>query len=654
MKKLFTLALVLLVTVAGYSQAKKVSYKDVKQSPATMQVTRGMESFDFVQSEPNMLREEEDELDYSTYDWQTNCGIINRTIVWPDGKVNFAYTIAGDASFTDRGTGIGTYDSEADEWLPLGGRIENVKTGFGSIARYKENGIVIAAHTATQCGVLILEDRNDLAATQGTLPYTSFLDPTYDPSWPVVMTSGPNRDIIHVLVTAYGADGSSTSVPGAEGVNNPIIYFRSQDGGETWDKENVVLPFMGPDYGLDWGSNVCHWMETTEDNCLAYVVNNAWSDGMVCYSYDNGETWERKVFYHHPGVHTDFGDGRFYYPRWVSAQWGANGELNIAYEWNACGGEPGSGTYVPGYGGCVYWSESMPYHGESGPEYGCDPTNPKPCVPGEPFIIDTAYIWEDVYASWWPWSNATHPMWPEYFGYVTTLDDEGNWEDPYNATEFNLDVSSDWGDLHGKYNCGVSAMPTLCMVPGTDGSDMVAVWSAMDENNAVDGVNLFKVFAAYSADFGNTWQHMVHLTTDFMYQYNEYVYLQAAVVGTTLVIAAQSDGSPGTFVQSDETSLDAFDNFYQGFTFELSDLFESVNVPEVSHNTHMTLYPNPATDNLNIVLSQNAEITVYNIMGQSVMTVKGHAGANTLNISDLTSGIYFVNAGTDTQKFIVK
>ena len=651
MKKLFTLALVLLVTVAGYSQVKKASVKDVKQTPATMQVTKGMESFENVLSEPNMLRED-GELDYTTYDWQTNCGIINRTIVWPDGKVNFAYTMATDNSFTDRGTGIGTYDSEADEWIPLGGRIEGVKTGFGSIARYKDNGMVIAAHTATQCGVLVLENRDELAATQGTLAYTSFLDPTYDPSWPVVMTSGPDRDIIHVLVTANAADGAATSVPGAEGVNTPIIYFRSQDGGVTWDKENVIIPFLGTEYGLDWGSNVCYWMETTEDNRLAFVVNNAWSDGMVVYSDDNGETWERKVFYHHPGVTTTF-DSWFFYPRWVSAQWGANGELCLAYEFNGSTGEPGSGSYYPAIGGVAFWSENMPYHGETQPAFGPDPTNPMPMVPGNPFIMDTAYLYQDIYASWWLWSDATHPMWDEYIGYVTTLDDEGNWEDPYNATEFNL--SSDNLSQHGSYNCGISNMPTLCIVPGTNGSDMVAVWSAMDENNVDEAGNYyFKLFAAYSADFGRTWEHQVHLTNDFMYQYNEYVYTQAAVVGTTLVIASQSDGQCGTYVQSDET--DAADNFYQGFTFELNDLFPEagVSVPEVNHNTHMTLYPNPATDRLNVTLSQNAEIVVYNIMGQSVMTVEGHAGANTLNISDLTSGIYFVNAGSETQKFIVK
>ena len=197
-------------------------------------------------------------------------------------------------------------------------------------------------------------------------------------------------------------------------------------------------------------------------------------------------------------------------------------------------------------------------------------------------------------------------------------------------------------------------MPVLAMVPDCNGFDMVAVWSAMDENH-IDGAGNFfyKLFASYSGDGGRTWQPQIQLTTDFMYELSECVYTQAAVVGTTLVVACQMDGLTGTFVQGDDS--DATDNYYQGFTFELNDLFEGVGVPEVeNHNTHMSVYPNPATDQIGIVLSQNADIVIYNIMGQVVMTAEGHAGANTLNISNLTSGIYFVNAGNETQKFIVK
>ena len=647
MKKLFTLALVLLVATAGYSQVRKVSKNDAKARVATMQVTKGMESFVNVQSEPNMTRTD-GELDYTTYDWQSNCGARTWTIQWPDGKINFAYTLASDNSFTDRGTGIGTYDSNNDEWIPLGGRIENEKTGFGTIARYKENGIVVAAHTATMCGLYIVDDKDNMAA--GSVAPTCYLDPTYDPCWPNVMTSGADRDIIHIVTTAYAADGVSTIVPGAEGVNNPIIYFRSHDGGQTWDKQNVILPYMGTEGGLDWGSNVCYWMETTEDNCLALVVNNAWSDCFVLVSYDNGDTWEKKTFWHHPGITTTI-DTWFMYPRWASAQWGVDGELCVAYEFNGSTGEPGSGSYYPGIGGVAFWSENMPYHGESLPEWGCDPTNPKPMAPGQPFIMDSAYMYQDIYASWWLWSDATHPMWNEYMGYLPALTDEGEVEpDPYNVMEFNIDDRS----LHGAYNSGCVAMPVLAKVPGSD-CDMVAVWSAMDENN-MDGAGnyYYKLFASYTGDGGRTWAPQVHITNDFMYQYNECVYPQAAVVGTTLVVAAQMDGETGTFVQSDDA--DGSNNYYQGLTFELNDLFPGVGVgvPEVSHNTHMSVYPNPAVEQLNVTLSQNADIVIYNIMGQNVMNVEGHAGVNSINISSLNAGIYFISAGSDTQKFIVK
>ena len=139
-----------------------------------------------------------------------------------------------------------------------------------------------------------------------------------------------------------------------------------------------------------------------------------------------------------------------------------------------------------------------------------------------------------------------------------------------------------------------------------------------------------------------------------MYQWSECVYTQAAVVGHTLVVASQMDGTTGTYVQSDDD--DASDCYYQGLTFDLDELFPEVGVGvnEVNNNTHMNIYPNPAVDQLNVILSQNAEIVVYNLMGQAVKTVEGHVGANTIDLSSINSGVYFISAGSDTQKFIVK
>ena len=638
MKKLFTLALVLLVTVAGYSQVKNMSISSDVRKVATMKKAGRMDNVNVnanVQSQPNMTRTE-GELDYSAYDWQTNCGIINRTIVWPDGTVNFAYTIASDDSYGDRGTGIGTYDSNTDEWIPLNGRIENEKTGFGSIARYKDNGIVIASHNASTVGIFIVEDRNQLAELQGSVPATNYIpDNGIEPTWADVMTSGADRDIIHVVYTSYSQSG------------NPMYYARSTDGGQTWDKLDVVIPFLSSEYCSDWGSNIAYWMETTEDNRLALVVNNAWSDGMVIYSDDNGETWERKVFYHHPGINTTF-DDQVAYPRWASCIWGLGGELCVLYEGNATTGAPGSGSYYPALGGVAFWSESLPYYGDQ-PPYGGDPTNPVAFQHGQPFLMDSAYVHSDILLSWPLWADNTHDMWPEFIGYLPALTDDGEWESWEDAVAFNIDDPS----LHGSYNSGCVAMPVLCKLPDSD-YDLVAVWSAMDENN-IDGNNgnyYYKLFAAYSGDGGKTWSNQVHITNDFMLTYTEHVYTQAAVIGQTLVVACQADGQTGTFVQSDED--DWADNHYAGYTYELSDLFEGVGLKEVENNTHVSVYPNPAENLLNVTLNKNAEVVIYNIMGQAVMNVKGHIGANRLDISSLNSGIYFVSAGNDTQKFVVK
>lgn len=635
MKKLFTLALVLSVTFAGYSQVKSTSYKNDTRKVATMQKASRMDQVNTnVESLPNMVRDlNGGELDYTTYDWQTNAAIINRTIVWPDGKVNFAYTWASDDSYTDRGTGIGTYDSNNDEWIPMEGRVEDEKTGFGSIARYKNNGIVVAAHTATQCGFYIIDDKDNIPV--GSVPCALRLDPTVDPSWPVVMTSGPDRDIIHIIATGNA--------------DNKLYYFRSSDG-QTWDCQNVVLPYLTEEYGSDWSSNVAYWMETTEENRLALVVSNAWSDCMVIYSDDNGQTWERKVFWHHPGINTTFDDW-FMYPRWSSAEWGIGGDLCVAFEFNGSTGEPGSGSYYPALGGVGFWAEYLPYAGAAGvAANGYDPTNPSAPVPGNPFIMDSAYLFNDIYAAWPRWSDQTYDN-PYYFGYLCPIDEYGNVQSWEEAEEFNIEDFT----LHGAYNCGCASMPTLCKLPSSD-YDLVVVWSAMDENSmeAETGNFYFKLFASYSGDGGHSWSPQVHLTNDFMLTYTEHVYTQAAVVGNTLVVACQADGATGTFVQSGEN--DAFDNLYQGYTFDLNELFPEagVGMPEVDNNTQISLYPNPAENNLNVTLNKSAEITVYNIMGQVVMNQQGNAGVNRLDISNLNSGVYFLSAGSDTQKFVVK
>ena len=647
MKKLFTLALALLVVVSGYSQVTKVSKNDAKRTATQELTVTGSEVYQHVGNLPNMTRTET-ELDYTFYDWQTNTAGKNLTMTFPDGCVGMAYIISTNSDHSDRGTNIAIYYPDLDEWKTSEGLIENHKTGFGCAARYGQNGIVVVSRNpqSLTCEVYIIEDKDNLP--HGNLAPIFIMDGTHNPHFPAVMCTGPDHKHIHILVTGLNEVTE-------DGQTNPFYYIRSLDGGETWS-DFMTIDYLGRNYCPQYGSGQdAYFMENTGGNELNIVVNTRRGDGVVLTSNDEGNTWERTEFYHHPGIDVDFGDGLAYmYPRWASALWDNDRTLHVAYEFGGGTGDATSTSYYPGIGGIAYWSSAMPYHGETLPQFGVDPNNPMPMQPGQPFVMDSAYINQDIYSSLWIWGDATHTMWNEYIGYVTPLDEnEQPLEDPYEAMSFT--ISDDW-TAHGSYNGGICEMPVL--VSTTNNDLLVAVWIGMDDHHTggQNSDHYFKLFTRASLDKGMTWTPMQNLTSDFMYELSECVYPQAAITGNTLVVACQMDGEPDSYLIGSGGDVTADDNYYQAFTFNLMELFPEYDgiEEEVSHNTRMSLYPNPAADQLNVILSQNAGIVIYNIMGQAVMNVEGHVGANSINISELTAGVYFLSAGNDTQKFIVK
>lgn len=784
MKRIYLLAMLVMFSYVSFSQVRNAYRKDDLEKVSMMiQETEAVDNLKNVASEPSMLRAG-GELDYTVYDWQTNHGARTWTIQWPDGKVNFAYTHSSeDSPFSDRGTAIGTYDAVNDVWTPGGARIENERTGSGSIARYGENGIVLVSfNSAREVGVYIIPDKDNIQP--GTLEPV-YLDSDYSLGWPNVMTSGPNRDIIHILATAQGHT--------VNGVTDPLLYFRSQDGGQTWDKQDVMIDLLDSSHTKQLIMNCAHWMETTSNNRLAAVINDRWIDGKVIYSDDNGETWDEIVYYEHPG-YDQFFNVPFYYPRWVSAQWDSNMKLHIAYEFNASGGEVGSTMGYSILGGVAYWSEVMPLNPAAHAVGSVGPA-------GEPFIMNSYYIEEDIRNSLWKYTDASHVMLPEYIGPIMPLDDNGNpEEDPYMTTEFNIEDLT----LHGDYNCGICVMPVLCIDPETN--YMIAVWSAMDENNVdSNGRFYFKLFARASEDGGTTWSKMVQLTTDPSHRNLEHVYAQAVIRDGKLIVAAQVDNETGSYAESSEDNV-GDNNYYSGMVFDIAELFnfepatyytitatanptaggtisgagsfkenttatltattntgynfvnwtengtvvstdavysftvtedrtlvanfeetpvtyytvtatanptaggtvsgagdfeenatatltatansgynfinwmedgievstdtvysftvtedrilvanfELLSIDEKAANSVMSIYPSPASGTVNVTVASDSEIVIYNTIGQTLLTIKVTAGSNTIDISSLSMGLYFISDGISTQKLLVK
>ena len=645
MKKVFTLALVMAMAITSFAQVKGISRKSVKAEPAQAISVTGMEEFNnsFPASTRSiMTAPEETELSFSAYDWQTNAAARNFTAVWPDGFAVMCYTQATDhETYSDRGTGLAIYDPATGEWDFTEQRVEDYtnfpageghKTGFGSISRWGENGLVIAAHSSNYTHLFFCEDFRNGGRDFSTLVT---LPNELEPCWPVVQCSGENLDIVHVIATQY----TST-----DPFDDALRYYRYENG--QWTANAVLLDAFNADNMGGGGSNICHFLnyDPEHPNRVAFVLTDAWTDGKVVVSEDNGATWTDRVFYQHPGIHTTFTDISFHYPRWVDAHFDANDNINLVYEWNGSTGEPGSGSYYPTVGGVGFWSETLP--------------KSELCVGGigevgQPFIMDSCYMNTDLYYSEWYWSDAIHDPLPEYFGELMILDEDMNVVD-YNGempeVYYWIDLSN---KAHGAYNSGIAAFPSMVM----DGEKIFAVWSMIAGDCAsvyYDGTNSqYRLFGAMSVDGGQTWNMPVHLITDVMDIYDEMVYPQVLPYvyhdagGDYIMICYQNDQETGTFVQGDETAWD--NNFYRGVKVYVYDVLgEEETYMEVA--PMINVYPNPAQGSFNVKLNNASDVKIFNTVGQ---LVKSYNNVKELNVN-LEAGVYFVNADNQTVKVVVK
>lgn len=94
---------------------------------------------------------------------------------------------------------------------------------------------------------------------------------------------------------------------------------------------------------------------------------------------------------------------------------------------------------------------------------------------------------------------------------------------------------------------------------------------------------------------------------------------------------------------------------FLGITTVLQGTCASIGLAEVNNNNPVTVavYPNPASSNLTVEVanvSENASIEIFNTLGQKVMSVKNVQENNSLNVSNLTKGVYFVTVSNGKQK----
>jgi hypothetical protein len=85
-----------------------------------------------------------------------------------------------------------------------------------------------------------------------------------------------------------------------------------------------------------------------------------------------------------------------------------------------------------------------------------------------------------------------------------------------------------------------------------------------------------------------------------------------------------------------------------GKTFAFTDLTPTTGVNEVIASNTISVYPNPASGAINVVTNNGeaATIRITSMNGKMVLNQSVNQTENTVNISDLTSGIYFYEVNT--------
>jgi hypothetical protein len=407
-----------------------------------------------------------------------------------------------------------------------------------------------------------------------------------------------------------------------EGLNGATVYSRSDDGGQTWDPENVILDGMGSEFAATWGADEYAWAEPNA-GVIAFVSFGGIADGIIMKSEDDGDTWERVTFYDSPDPFFDGNGGDL--PQcgggdgYNAIAIDADGVVHIAFGRQIHlddTPDDDAWSYYPYSDGLVYWNEDMP-------------------------PLDTAQIKADILPEDW----SEFPIYQN--GQLAA------WTQP-NGDDTIVGVAV--------YYAGLTSMPQLVIHDG-----IVQIFSsslAVGFDN--EEYNFRHIWGTFTEGDGQ-WSEFTDYTNDVFHIFSECVYPSASpnVHGGTYDLLYMTDNLPGNSIQPDPPTHDPVNNnmVYLPIMNQVGVEDQLVNAGfEVSKN-----FPNPTGDQTYFTVSLDKgtglDLKVISMTGQVIyqrdLGYKS-AGMHTIRIdaNNFAPGVYFyVVSDTNnkvTRKLIVQ
>ena len=664
MKRVLFLSLALAVGMtAAFAQKVTVKKGDVANTPVLtrVQAAAGNEAAPTMNFTPNEVMTsnahriaksiEEWETMHTNYDLQSNSALGNRWALWSDGTAATVITrdYNNSTSYPDRGTGYNYFDGEGFGDEP-DGRIESSYSGWPSISAMG-NGEILASHGGGNVNVFARANKGegDWEARASVGPAT----------WPRIATTH-NGEYVHLVCAEQNSSNT---------LQNYVYYMRSTDGGQTFT-ELAYPPEVDVEgmYKNDIAAD--DYVIATNGDRIAILFGGMNYDVFYIYSEDNGDTWTKQIVAPWPYDHaldwnqtaiTSDTDSIWACDNSMAIAIDDNGVVHVAFGLTRMAPAPESGAGYYSYwaytDAIVYWNSE--YVNENGgheiPLFG-------------------------------EWSgDAMHPEWAfnGTNGVSSTLNDDRLWElaeeDGHNHLHLfgwpdetgdgEVDYSELWDNHWGSYrSLGISTTPSISI---DQRGNMIIAYTVLSESRVSDPADGFYYRSAYvtARDFTGTWfDDAINLSSGFYHSIDEVYYTATPCQGMdeNFWVGYNADPGFGLFLDEDQTELT--DNIWYAVRVNPSDLatWSVSDNNAVNPLTAARVYPNPATDvvsvEINALQGSDANISVYNIMGQKVaeknITISTGMNETRISTNELSSGVYFVtvkaNGFEKSMKFVVK
>ena len=633
MKKTFTTLVSLLFSTIIIAQISPYKLKNGNNQAKTNDkvIMSGSESLSHLMVNPNpntialkTVSSNEEMLGSTTYDLQSNACVDNRLIRHADGTISAAWTMSAQfsTSYSDRGTGYNFYDGSTWDSYP-NARLESSRGGWPSILATGSGKEIAITHN-TDNGYLLMTHRISIGSGSWNEDIVSSIDSNglyRDIIWNRAVIGGANQQTIHMVgVIANTALGGTIY----NGLDGALVYYRSQDGGSTWDIKDLQLPTLDSTKYLGFSGDSYAIASNGETVVVAYF--GGLDDSAIIKSTDNGNTWNATSFLDFPvdkyapdaGIDLD-NDGL------MDSLYSTDGtgallldDNNMAHVFYGnmllldADLTDGNTSYFASTNGLMYWNENM-----GADDYASNP-------------ISSPSLW---------FSNLGQMI-------ASAQDTDGD-----NLLNY-VDYPTYYMSLTCMPNAGIDA----------NGNIFVS-YSELMENIDNGSQNFRHVNVIKSMDGGVNWSAPTDVTP-----HNAWSGAQECVFATIdrnvddkIRLIYQKDFEPGLAVRGDEDIIDINEIIYLEIdTTELSNT--STNISEISSLNTSSIYPNPTASftNVNLYSSVNKNIILRltNIIGKIVSEVNIHvvSGNNNINldVSNLKNGIYFINSESINESKSIK